>query len=59
MQVEDLYVIIRELRRVAILQAGLKDAVKSDPLLHDIFLQVDQANSQLKELLKLYEQYSI
>lgn len=59
MNVSDLYAIVRELRKVTILQANLLDSLKQDGKGSSLFKEQQEAHQRLSELLQRYEKYDI
>jgi len=59
MKVSDLYVIVRELRAINILQADLLDLLEQDGKGSSIYKEQKEAYQRLNELLRHYEKYNI
>jgi phosphoglycerate-specific signal transduction histidine kinase len=59
MRVNDLHLIIRELRQIAVLQETIITIVGSDEELTEQRRQLLEASERLRELLVNYERYDI
>jgi len=59
MQVSDLYMILRELQQIATLQANLAAILATDPSMSTASIAQDKAQTQLKEIMNDYEQYTL
>jgi hypothetical protein len=59
MQVNDLYLILRELKQIATLQANLADLLSTDPSMKNAYDAQKQAEYQLNTIMEDYDRYTI
>lgn len=59
MNVDDLYLIIRELRQLNVLQSNLLESLGTDPQAAAVYQAQQQAQQLLQELVRRYERYDI
>jgi hypothetical protein len=59
MNVSDLYLIIRELREITILQSNMLEIFAAEGEQAPLYLEQKKVYARLKELLSNYEKYNI
>lgn len=59
MNVADLYLIVKELREVSVLQANMLEVFAAEGAKSTLYMKQQDTHARLEELLESYEKYDI